>query len=119
MNKARKLIDQTSVALVESTTIPREVRLQELINIQELGKTLDEVSRAEERGDMPPGERLKAERLACGILKLTQAAGNAGLLAMAIAGSVTQTRIAMEEFGAVVADMDLDWEEDEPQGGEE
>lgn len=117
MNKTRLLIDQTSVALVESTTIPREVRLQELINIQELGKTLDEVSRAEERGFCrAPGERLKAERLACGILKLTQAAGNAGLLAMAIAGSITQTRIAMEEFGAVLADMDLDWDEEEEEG---
>jgi hypothetical protein len=32
---------------------------------------------------------------------------------MAIAGAITQTRLAMEEFGEILEAMDLDWDEEE------
>jgi hypothetical protein len=114
VNKAAKLIDETTLALVGST-VPAPLQEQELANIRDLKQTLAEVSKAEENGSMPPGERLKAERLSVAILRLTEAAGNAGLLAMAIAGSITQTRIVLAEFGATLADMDLDWPEEAPE----
>lgn len=113
MNKTSRLIDATLAQLVNAGKMPREIRVQEMVTMQEMGNTLDEVNKAEERGDMPKGERARAEKLALAILKLTHAAGNAGLLAMAIAGAITQTRLAMEEFGEILEAMDLDWDEEE------